>query len=360
MESIPQNISLEEKQYIFEGRNLDLNRMILEAFLHGLYTGIVTITLWTMLSRLTFGRFGRRWNRRTTERMPEHARDRRDAGRTQRSQRFLFIIIVMLYLLATIGFSFDWAFLRREFIEYGDNFFTAFQAAQLYSPWWIAYELVDSITGGIGTFLVDITLIWRCWVIWDRQWRIVTLPAVCALAGTAAKIVQLYSVLLGTTDDVDETSAFDSQIAFFSGMYIAMTLATTLLCTALIVYRILRVSGVHSYRGVLVVLIESSALYSLSLIVNLAFVIRDSDGCFYADTIMMYIKSIAPTLLVARVPFKFRRGDTHVKGCDSDLEAYPDPGMVTVIICRCRNVDEDGELKSKLEERCECTMDLDV
>lgn len=149
--------------------------------------------------------------------------------------------------------------------------------------------------------------VWRCWVIWDRQWRIVTLPAVCAFAGTgktpklllsclinfygpAAKIIQLRSDLLDTTEDVGDTSGFSSQIAFFSAMYIALTLATTLLCTALIVYRILRVSGVRSYFGILEVLLESSAIYSLSLIVYLAFVFRDSDDCFYADTIMMYIK----------------------------------------------------------------------
>lgn len=318
-----------DRQDIFEDLDLDLNRMILEAFLHGLYTGVISIALWTMLSRSTFGRFGR---------------------------RFLLFIIIMLYLLATIGFSFDWAFLHRAFIGYGDNFYTVFQAAQMYSPWWIAYELVDGITGGIGTFLVDITLVWRCWVIWDRQWTVVTLAAACAFAGTAAKIIQLRSILLDTTDDVGDTSGFSSQIAFFSVMYISMTLATTLLCTVLIVYRIMRVSGVQSYFGILEVLVESSALYSLSLIANLAFVILNSDGCFYTDIVMMYIKGVAPTILVARVPFTSRRGDNHVEGRDRDLhEAYPDPEMATVIICQCRNDDEDGGLNFSSQERCECT-----
>ncbi|PBK62539.1 hypothetical protein ARMSODRAFT_1024740 [Armillaria solidipes] len=318
MESIPRNLSLGDRQDIFDSLDLDLNRMILEAFLHGLYTGVISIALWTMFSRWAFGR------------------------------QFLLIIIVVLYLLATIGFSFDWAFLRRAFIGHGDNFYTVFQAAELSSPWWIAYQLVDGITGGIGTFLVDITMVWRCWVIWDRQWRIVTLPAVCAFAGTVAKIIQLRSDLLDMTEDVGDTSGFSSQVAFFSVMYISLTLATTLLCTALIVYRILRVSGVRSYFGILEVLLESSAIYSLSLIVYLAFVFRDSDDCFYADTIMMYIKGMAPTLLVTRVASKFHRGDALGEGNDRDHhEAYPDPEAATITICRCRNIDEDGELKCK-------------
>ncbi|KAK0244847.1 hypothetical protein EDD85DRAFT_809833 [Armillaria nabsnona] len=194
--------------------------------------------------------------------------------------------------------------------------------------------------------------VWRCWVIWDRQWKIVTLPAVCAFAGTVAKIIQLRSDLLDTTEDVGDTSGFSSQIAFFSAMYISLTLATTLLCTALIVYRILRVSGVRSYFGILEVLLESSAIYSLSLIVYLAFVFRDSDDCFYADTIMTYIKAMAPTLLVARVASKSHRGDALGEGNNCDHhEACPDPEAATIIICRCQNVDEDGVLKCKSDDK---------
>ncbi len=80
-------------------------------------------------------------------------------SRSAFGRQFLLVIIIMLYLLATIGFSFDWVFLRRAFIGHGDNFYTVFQAAELSSPWWIAYQLVDGITGGIGTFLVDITMV---------------------------------------------------------------------------------------------------------------------------------------------------------------------------------------------------------
>ncbi|KAG7439903.1 uncharacterized protein BT62DRAFT_924418 [Guyanagaster necrorhizus] len=250
----------------------------------GLYTGVISITLWTQLSRPPSGR------------------------------KFLLIIIVLLYILATIGFGFDWAFLRP---------------AELSGPWWIAYQLVDGITGGFSTFLVDITIVWRCWVIWDRQWRIVIFPTVCAVAGSVAKVIQLYSILLDTTEDITDTGGVVSQIDF-TVMYISLTLATTLMCTALIVYRILRVSGVHVYFDILEVLVESSAIYSLSLVVYLALVIRDSDDCFYADIIVAYIKGIAPTLLVARVASKPHRGDTYEESYNHDVhQAYPDPETAT-------------------------------
>ncbi|KAK0460275.1 uncharacterized protein EV420DRAFT_257526 [Desarmillaria tabescens] len=315
MESIPWNLSLEERQDMLEALDVDLNRMILEAYLQGLYTGIFSVALWTMFSRSTFGR------------------------------KFLVVIIVMLYLLATIGFSFDWAFVHRAFVGHGNNLYTVFKAAELPSPWWIAFQLIDGITGGIGTFLVDITIVWRCWVIWDRQWRIVLFPTFCAVAGTVAKMIQLVSILRYETQSIEDTEGSTPDPQFdFSVIYLSLTLVTTLSCTALIVYRILRVTGVHSYCGILEALIESSAIYSMSLIIYLVLVICGLDGCFYADIFMMYIKSIAPTLLVARVASKSRRGDTSKEDCDRDVhQTYPDPETATIIICRCHNFDGDGE-----------------
>ncbi len=79
----------------------------------------------------------------------------------------------------------------------------------------------------------------------------------------------------------------------FSTLYISFVLATTLWCTLLIIYRILTVTGVRPgadgrlrvYHRFIAVLVESSALYSMSLIVFLAFIIRDGYGLFYLDSI---------------------------------------------------------------------------
>lgn len=60
---------------------------------------------------------------------------------------------------------------------------------------------------------------------------------------------------------------------------------------------------------------------------------------------------MAPTLLVTRVASKFHRADAlgEGNGCDHH-EAYPDPEAATIIICRCQNADEDGELKCKSDD----------
>ncbi|KAG7442245.1 uncharacterized protein BT62DRAFT_996652 [Guyanagaster necrorhizus] len=238
----------------------------------GLYTLLVAITLWTIFS------------------------SPKKSGHT-----FLPTVILILYILTTISYGFDWAYQRRAFIENGDNFFSIFVALQSISPWWRAYELVDGISGGMSTFLVDITIVWRCWVLWDRQWRIVLIPALCTVAGTIAKAMQIRSVFINTTSEIGDTGGFVAEINW-PLIYISLTLATTLLCTLLIVYRIVRLaSGVGSYGKIVEIVIESSAMYSLTLIVYLALVARNLQSGYYADIIMAYIKVIAPTLLVGRV-----------------------------------------------------------
>ncbi|PBK96097.1 hypothetical protein ARMGADRAFT_1077607 [Armillaria gallica] len=153
----PPALSQDDRRIIFNTLDVSLNRMILKSLLHGLYTGIVAVTVWTIFT--------------STKRL--HG-------------TFLRTIIIMLYVLATISFVIDWVFERRVFITYGDIYYSMFSALTDNEPWLArAWYLIGSITGGISTLLVDAIIIWRCWVLWDCQWRIVSLPIICAIATTS-------------------------------------------------------------------------------------------------------------------------------------------------------------------------------
>ncbi len=84
----------------------------------------------------------------------------------------------------------------------------------------------------------------------------------------------------------------------FSILYISFILATTLWCTLLIIYRILTIAGLRRgtegrlrvYRCFIEVLVESSALYSVSLILYLALSIRNDFGLYYLDAIAAVAK----------------------------------------------------------------------
>ncbi|PBK62117.1 hypothetical protein ARMSODRAFT_1025050 [Armillaria solidipes] len=170
----------------------------------GLYTLIVATTLWTTFSS------------------PKKS-----------GNAFFLTVIIILYVLTTVAFGFGWAYERRAFIQNGDNFVNVFSALQAISPWWRAFQLVDGISGGMSTFIVDVTIIWRCWVLWGRRWRIILIPALCAIAGTIAKSLQIRSIFINTTRDIGNTGGFAADTDW-ALIYISLTLATTLLCTLLV------------------------------------------------------------------------------------------------------------------------------
>ncbi|KAK0185442.1 hypothetical protein F5146DRAFT_1070198 [Armillaria mellea] len=272
MEYPPVDVTQDERDVMFASLDLNFNRTILESLLQGLYTLIVATTLWTTFSTS------------------------KKAGNS-----FLLTVVITLYVLTTVAFSVDWAYQRRAFIQNGENFLTVFNALQAISPWWRVSQLVIGISGGLSTFIADITIIWRCWVFWGRRWLIVLIPGLCAIAGTIAKSMQINSVFINTTSDISNTGGFAANINW-AVIYLSLTLATTLLCTLLIVYRIVQLaSGISSYGKIMEIVIESSAMYSLTLIVYLALVARNLESSYYADIIMAYIKVIAPTLLIGRV-----------------------------------------------------------
>ncbi|PBK62560.1 hypothetical protein ARMSODRAFT_1024760 [Armillaria solidipes] len=272
MEAPPADISQDEKNIFFSVLDLNMNTMILQALLHGLYTGIVAVTLRVIFS---------------------------SPRRLHRS--FLYIIIIMLYVLPTIPFGINLAFVRRAFIEHGDNYYSVFSAFVDFCPLHTAYLLANGITGGISVLLVDITIIWRCWVLWDRQWRVILVPMGCVVVGTVMKILQTLSNIHKFTDDTSKTGAFAAEIDW-TLIYVLLTLATTLLSTLLIIYRIVwHAPELSAARKIIEMLIESCAVYSLSLIIYLALVSRNLESAYYADIIAVYVRPIAPTLLVGRV-----------------------------------------------------------
>ncbi|KAK0222364.1 hypothetical protein IW262DRAFT_1296918 [Armillaria fumosa] len=72
-------------------------------------------------------------------------------------------------------------------------------------------------------------------------------------------------------------------------IYTVLVLATTVMCMLLIVYCIIwHAAGMNASHKIIEMLIESSALYSISLIIYLALVPKNSDSGFYMDIVATY------------------------------------------------------------------------
>ncbi|KAK0219909.1 hypothetical protein IW262DRAFT_1554220 [Armillaria fumosa] len=261
---IPSDLSNDEKAIAFQNLDAYLNAMILYALLHGMYTGIIAIALWNIF-------INKCWQIRQA----------------------LVVVIILLHGLATIDFAANWSFVHSGFIENGKSFWTAYLTFDTGGQ---AIMLLEGIASSMSTIITDLYIIWCCWMVWGQCWVTVLLPILSLIAATVLKIIITYYTYRNIPEEI------------FTTFYVVFILATTLWCTTLIIYCILTGAGVkHGAGGQLrvyycciEVLVESSALYSVSLIVFLAFLIQGDFGLLYLDNIASITRGVAPTLLIGR------------------------------------------------------------
>ncbi|PBK89758.1 hypothetical protein ARMGADRAFT_313677 [Armillaria gallica] len=276
---IPSDLSGSDIAAVFQYLDSQLNTEIVYAFLYGIYTGIVVVTLWNIFTRKS-----------------------RPVGR-----RVMVVAIVLLFIVTTINVSFNWSYISSGFIDNGQSFWSKYSVLVFSENIFLGM----GITGAINTILADSIMIWRCWMVWGRRWLVVLPPILLLISGIVLKLIDTYQ---------EYTAGSDNVLAFV--LYLSFTLATTIWCTTLIIYRILVVvrgsdgvgGGVAVYRHVIEVLIESSALYSVFLILLMAFEVRGDWAGYYVDAMTGIARGIAPTLLVGRVATGHSRPDESWQG----------------------------------------------
>ncbi|KAK0219975.1 hypothetical protein IW262DRAFT_992515 [Armillaria fumosa] len=257
---------------IFHILDTELNSKILFALLYGIYTGILAITLWNIFIKKC-------WPLR----------------------RAMVILIIVLHALITISFALDWLYVHSAFIENGQSFWTVYLRLGTNKQ----AVILEAIAASMSTILTDSYMIWCCWMVWGRRWPVVLFPILSLVFATVSKIITALLLYLGN---------INTSTGIFLMLYLSFVLATTLWCTFLIIYRILTIAGVKRgangrsrvYQHFLEALVESSALYSIFLVVYLALAICKDSREYYFDVMATITKGVAPTLIVGRCTTRHR------------------------------------------------------
>ncbi len=155
-------------------------------------------------------------------------------------------------------------------------------------------------------------------MVWGRCWLIVLLPILFLIAATGKVSNSIYPFHISNLCVVLKAMEVylvhtHAPYGVFMVLYVSFILGTSLWCTLFIIFRILTVTGVRGgadsrlgvYRRFIEVLVESSALYSIALILSLAFFIRirNDFGWYYLDP----IAAIAKVRLVSWTPSSFTK-----------------------------------------------------
>ncbi|KAK0448487.1 uncharacterized protein EV420DRAFT_1711847 [Desarmillaria tabescens] len=256
----------------------ELNSGIFYFLLHGIYTGVLAVTLWSIY-----------------------------ISKSQPIRRGLVIVTIVLYITTSINVAITWSSICSAFIDHGQNLWTKyFTYAEANVP---VETLGAGIVSTISTILADSTMIWRCWQVWGQCWLIVLIPILCLFSGVVCNILVFHQEFL---------SGFMMN-PLLQILYISFSLATTLFCTLLIIYRIWRVGqinngGLRVYGHMIEVLVESAALFSISLILYVVLDASNSSAYYYIDRLAAILRGVTPTLLIGRIVAGHARPDDSWQG----------------------------------------------
>jgi len=246
------------------------------------------------------------------------------------SRRTLAILVSLFFLMSTMHHATYWAYVRRAFIAKGQTAQSIAAALNEYPGWTGVAAVAD-----LNAILADAVIIWRAWIIWGRLWRIIVLPIICT-------ILTLVFSIIATYQTVTSTKFGQLKVDYATALY-STSLITTAYCTIVIVHRIIYVSkrsfsgpGLGSYRGVIEILVESSALYFLARLFALVAYIVNAPASEYATAFWTSVTGIAPTLIVARVAGGEARPNETWNECG-------EPQLSTHLQFRTRSVFGSGE-----------------
>ncbi|KAI0258217.1 hypothetical protein BC834DRAFT_831142 [Gloeopeniophorella convolvens] len=243
-----------------------------EAFCYGCYTILFIVSTVLMLKRA------------------------REKGR---SNMPITIASVFLYLLCTAHFGLEFNHFYKVLATTGVSGF-ANETNVL-----VGADILISIADFVG----EMILIYRCWLLWSRNYWIIVVPILSAIAGVVC-IAETVHLLLSVnpSSPIVPSSLVPLGLAGWT-----LPLCTNVIVTGLIAIRIWYLSpasnrdlrGVHlssgAGRAAFDIIIESGALY---LVVQLIFVVlfaihHPAQGILAVVAVQIY--GIAPTLILIRV-----------------------------------------------------------
>ncbi|QRV84179.1 hypothetical protein RhiJN_12195 [Ceratobasidium sp. AG-Ba] len=153
-------------------------------------------------------------------------------------------------------------------------------------------------------FVGDSVVIHRCFLIWGKRLKVVILPVLLLLGTTATG----YASIGLLTQLTPRGPSYEGSIARCTRATFILSLATNIVTTFLIAYRILttarQVAGsvdVRPYIGGLAIIIESAAIYTFGLLVYLVIFLMKSNVAYIVFCALCPIIGIVPTLIIVRV-----------------------------------------------------------
>ncbi|KAH8079073.1 hypothetical protein BXZ70DRAFT_652915 [Cristinia sonorae] len=162
------------------------------------------------------------------------------------------------------------------------------------------------------TLILDAVVIYRAYTVWQKWWVVV--PPCLAWLGLLGCTIVMNHVFVTASSDI-ANDIFSKKTGLWITITYAETLATNLMATSLLAYRIWTVnrrSSSYSPAGnrlipMLIVVLESGAIYSMTITAALVTFLVNSPGNYVILDLISPVISIVFNLIIVRMGFTAQR-----------------------------------------------------
>ncbi|KAI0761630.1 hypothetical protein BD413DRAFT_485645 [Trametes elegans] len=181
----------------------------------------------------------------------------------------------------------------------------------------------------LQTLLGDAMVLYRCFLVWERKVWVAAFPAMLLLGSVVTGVGILYSF----DKTVPQASIFVVQLNHWITAYFSMTFATNVICTALVAYRVWAInqkplSFMHNrLRSVMVLILESGAIYSATLLALL--ILYNTDSWFQ----YVVLDAVSPIvgIVFSVIMLRIATGVSNVEGQTVLALSQPSGGLASGI-----------------------------
>jgi len=223
--------------------------------------------------------------------------------RTGQPNYLLVVTGVTMLLVNTAILALSFSRVMDAFIYFRDAPGGPSEYLGILSAW---KEVARTSLLSVYIFVADTTMIYRCWIVWSRSYRIIAVPLVIHVACTVVG----FTVAGNMAHLPVDANIFDPAVKIWIVAGFTLSLALTVIVTSLIIYKIWSVTtrASHGSFGALwstvIIVVESGMLYVLTICIYLITYSCNSNSQYIMIDILNPMIGITFCLLVVRVAMR--------------------------------------------------------
>ncbi|KAJ7809899.1 hypothetical protein B0H14DRAFT_3874462 [Mycena olivaceomarginata] len=165
---------------------------------------------------------------------------------------------------------------------------------------------MPAVEDSVQVILGDALLIYRCYVLYDREWRVIALPSLAWMGLVGTSVDSSYREITLKQGE----SLNDATVLPILSAALLLTFAMSLMTTFLIIRKLLKIEFSPKIRGAIQphiltriakIFFETGLIYSLSVVLSLAIYLAGSNLQYVVSLAMIHIIPITCNLLLIRV-----------------------------------------------------------